>query len=196
MPNSEIKSNTKNIKKEASVKKTEKKDTKTSKLSNIEKPDSIEKNEVTDNTLIQDSTENIKTEEGANDESKVFRSKFGTGDATHDYEAERTKYKPRSRKIESGNSGESGDAEKVERNYDNQYSKSPLNRYNKFPRRALDTRKVVIDYKKPDVLERFISKTGKMLPRRVTGATAAVQRKISREIKRARHIGLLPYSHR
>ena len=63
-------------------------------------------------------------------------------------------------------------------------------------RRVLDTRKLTIDYKKSVILERFISKTGKILPRRVTGATALVQRKIAREIKRSRHIGLLPYSDR
>ena len=63
-------------------------------------------------------------------------------------------------------------------------------------RRVLDTRKISIDYKKSAILERFISKTGKILPRRVTGATALVQRKIAREVKRARHIGLLPYSDR
>ena len=63
-------------------------------------------------------------------------------------------------------------------------------------RRVLDTRKITIDYKKSVILERFISKTGKILPRRVTGANALVQRKIAREIKRARHIGLLPYSDR
>lgn len=63
-------------------------------------------------------------------------------------------------------------------------------------RRILDSRKITIDYKKSAVLERFISKTGKILPRRVTGASALLQRKIAREIKRARHIGLLPYSDR
>ena len=63
-------------------------------------------------------------------------------------------------------------------------------------RRILDTRKISIDYKKSAVLERFISKTGKILPRRVTGANALVQRRIAREVKRARHIGLLPYSDR
>ena len=63
-------------------------------------------------------------------------------------------------------------------------------------RRVLDMRKITIDYKRSDVLERFISKTGKILPRRVTGATPLVQRKIAREIKCARHVGLLPYSRR
>ena len=63
-------------------------------------------------------------------------------------------------------------------------------------RRVLDTRTVVVDYKKPTTLSRFISKTGKIYPRRMTGATALVQRRIAREIKYARHVGLLPYTNR
>lgn len=62
-------------------------------------------------------------------------------------------------------------------------------------KRVLDTRTVTIDYKSGD-LERFVSKTGKILPRRMTGATAKVQRKIAREVKRARMINLLPFSRR
>jgi small subunit ribosomal protein S18 len=66
----------------------------------------------------------------------------------------------------------------------------------RFKKRVLDTRNLVIDYKTPEVLEKFISKTGKILPRRMTGATARVQRKISREIKRSRMIRILPFSKR
>ncbi|MCB1321612.1 MAG: 30S ribosomal protein S18 [Leptospiraceae bacterium] len=55
---------------------------------------------------------------------------------------------------------------------------------------------MTIDYKHPEVLERFISRTGKILPRRMTGATARVQRKIAREIKRSRQINLLPFGRR
>ncbi|MBU41898.1 MAG: 30S ribosomal protein S18 [Spirochaetaceae bacterium] len=66
----------------------------------------------------------------------------------------------------------------------------------RYRKRVLDTRNITIDYKNPETLERFISKTGKILPRRMTGATARVQRKIAREIKRARMINLLPFSKR
>lgn len=66
----------------------------------------------------------------------------------------------------------------------------------RFKKKVLDTRNLVIDFKHPETLERFISKTGKILPRRVTGATARIQRKIAREIKRARMIQLLPFSKR
>jgi small subunit ribosomal protein S18 len=50
-----------------------------------------------------------------------------------------------------------------------------------------------IDYKRPDVLERFITDRGKILPRRVTGTCAKHQRTVAREIKRARSIALLPF---
>ncbi|MCB1326586.1 MAG: 30S ribosomal protein S18 [Spirochaetales bacterium] len=66
----------------------------------------------------------------------------------------------------------------------------------RYRRKVLDTRNLVLDYKHPEILERFISKTGKVLPRRMTGATAKIQRKIAREIKRARQISLLPITRR
>ena len=50
-----------------------------------------------------------------------------------------------------------------------------------------------IDYKRPDILERFVTDRGKILPRRVTGTCARHQRVIAREIKRARIIALLPF---
>ena len=51
----------------------------------------------------------------------------------------------------------------------------------------------VIDYKNADTLRKFISDKGKILPRRATGACAKHQRAITLEIKRARHIAVLPY---
>lgn len=51
-----------------------------------------------------------------------------------------------------------------------------------------------IDYKDTDLLKRFVSEKGKILPRRVTGTTAKNQRPLTQAIKRARFMGLLPYS--
>jgi len=48
-----------------------------------------------------------------------------------------------------------------------------------------------IDFKNTDLLKRFISGLGKIRPRRKTGLCAGHQRKLTRAIKRARHIGLL-----
>ena len=50
-----------------------------------------------------------------------------------------------------------------------------------------------IDYKDVDLLGRFVSDRGKILPRRVTGTYAKNQRKVSHAIKRARIMGLLPF---
>lgn len=51
-----------------------------------------------------------------------------------------------------------------------------------------------IDYKDVDRLKKLISDRGRIEPRRKTGLTAKDQRKIAREIKRARQIALLPYT--
>lgn len=51
-----------------------------------------------------------------------------------------------------------------------------------------------IDYKDVDLLKKFINERGKMLPRRVTGTSSKYQRKLTRAIKRARQMALLPYS--
>lgn len=50
------------------------------------------------------------------------------------------------------------------------------------------------DYKNVEVLKRFLSETGKILPRRRTGLNAQEQRKIARTIKRARMLGLLHFT--
>lgn len=50
-----------------------------------------------------------------------------------------------------------------------------------------------IDYKNTELLERFISERGKILPRRVTGTSAKNQRKVTTAIKRARIMALLPF---
>ena len=59
-------------------------------------------------------------------------------------------------------------------------------------RRRLDLTFDKITYQNPEVLAKFTSDTGKILPRRVTGVSAKMHRKITREIKRARAVNLLP----
>lgn len=49
------------------------------------------------------------------------------------------------------------------------------------------------DYKEVDTLRRYINDTGKIKPRRQTGNCARCQRELAREIKRARHLAMLPY---
>jgi small subunit ribosomal protein S18 len=55
---------------------------------------------------------------------------------------------------------------------------------------------LLIDYKKTDLLRRFINEDGKIRPRRQTGACARHQRGVAAAIKQARHIALLPYSNK
>ena len=54
--------------------------------------------------------------------------------------------------------------------------------------------KVSIDYKDLDFVRRFISDRGKILPRRTSGNCAKHQRWVAQEVKRARQIGLVPYT--
>ena len=51
-----------------------------------------------------------------------------------------------------------------------------------------------IDYKDIELLKRYISEKGKILPRRVTGTCAKHQRTLTVAIKRARIMGLLPFT--
>lgn len=51
-----------------------------------------------------------------------------------------------------------------------------------------------IDYKNVEVLRRFVTENGKIRPRRQTGTCARHQRQLAREVKRARHIALLPFT--
>ena len=50
-----------------------------------------------------------------------------------------------------------------------------------------------IDYKDANFLLKFINDQGKILPRRLTGTSLKYQRKVAQAVKRARHIGILPY---
>ncbi|MBW4582918.1 MAG: 30S ribosomal protein S18 [Tildeniella nuda ZEHNDER 1965/U140] len=50
-----------------------------------------------------------------------------------------------------------------------------------------------IDYKDVDLLRKFITERGKILPRRITGLTAKQQRALTQSIKRARILALLPF---
>ena len=57
-----------------------------------------------------------------------------------------------------------------------------------------EDKKKVIDYKDPDTLKTFISENGKIMSSRYTRLTAKEQRKLNKAIKRARLLGLLPFT--
>ncbi|MBI5402530.1 MAG: 30S ribosomal protein S18 [Ignavibacteriae bacterium] len=50
-----------------------------------------------------------------------------------------------------------------------------------------------IDFRDVRLLTRFLNEQGKILPARITGATAKMQRKLTTAVKRARHLAFLPF---
>ena len=51
-----------------------------------------------------------------------------------------------------------------------------------------------IDYKDINRLRKFVTERGKILPKRITGTCAMHQREVTKAIKRARIVALLPYT--
>ena len=54
----------------------------------------------------------------------------------------------------------------------------------------------VIDYKDVELLSKFLTEQGKILPRRVTGLTTKQQTRLTKAVKKARIISLLPFVNR
>lgn len=55
-------------------------------------------------------------------------------------------------------------------------------------------KQLTIDYKKVDLLRKYITEEGKIRPRRQTGACARHQRMVAAAVKQARHVALLPFT--
>ncbi len=51
-----------------------------------------------------------------------------------------------------------------------------------------------VDYKDLELLKGYISEAGKIVPARITGTKAKYQRQLTKAIKRARYLALLPYT--
>lgn len=62
----------------------------------------------------------------------------------------------------------------------------------KMPSRRHDIPVDQVVYTNPELLTKFTSETGKILPRRVTGVSAKLHRRITRAIKQSRAVNLLP----
>lgn len=82
-------------------------------------------------------------------------------------------------------------------------AKRPSARKRKRSRRAFVRTKVcrfcadttlLLDYKDHKTLRIFVTERSKIIPRRISGNCAKHQRKLTLEIKRARHIALLPFT--
>ncbi len=50
-----------------------------------------------------------------------------------------------------------------------------------------------VDYKDVNLLKKFITESGKIVPSRITGTKAIYQRQLAKAIKLARYLALLPY---
>nr|AYR06476.1 ribosomal protein S18 [Rhodogorgon sp.] len=53
-----------------------------------------------------------------------------------------------------------------------------------------------IDYKDSDLLRKFITEQGKILPQRITYLSTKQQKRITKAIKRARILSFIPFLHR
>jgi small subunit ribosomal protein S18 len=72
----------------------------------------------------------------------------------------------------------------------------PRRRYFSRPRTCqfCSDKNLVINYKDTQLLSGFVTREGKIRPRRQTGTCAKHQRSIARAVKQARHLALLPYT--
>ncbi|MBI5207993.1 MAG: 30S ribosomal protein S18 [Candidatus Firestonebacteria bacterium] len=76
-----------------------------------------------------------------------------------------------------------------------------INKGSKFKKPYIPTKickfcanKWIIDYKDTNRLRAYINERGKIIPRRISGNCAWHQRELTREIKKARNIALLPFT--
>ena len=59
--------------------------------------------------------------------------------------------------------------------------------------RFCEAGEIYIDYKDEKKLGKFLTEQGKIIPRRVSGNCTMHQRQLTKAIKRARHLALLPF---
>jgi small subunit ribosomal protein S18 len=57
-----------------------------------------------------------------------------------------------------------------------------------YPKKRIDINTEAIDYKNTELLKKFVTEKGRILPRRVTGMPTKLHRRVVREIKRARNV--------
>lgn len=60
------------------------------------------------------------------------------------------------------------------------------------PKRVLDS-SIVFNYRDVQLLRRFVTEHGKIVPRRISGASAWQQRQLTTAVKLARMMALIPY---
>lgn len=68
-----------------------------------------------------------------------------------------------------------------------------MKRRRRKPCHLCEAKITVVDYKDEQLLSRFVTERGKIVPSRITGTCAPHQRMLTRAIKRSRYLALLPY---
>jgi len=59
---------------------------------------------------------------------------------------------------------------------------------------VLPDKDIILDYKNPQLLKNFLTDRGKIVPARISGLSARQQRQLTKAIKRARMLALLPFT--
>jgi small subunit ribosomal protein S18 len=113
----------------------------------------------------------------------------------------RGEYGDRGRRPERGDRGERGEDRRSESTVKGRLRARARKKARRQKKKGFVRRKVCrfcadpaipIDYKDAKALRLFITETGKMIPRRISGNCARHQRPLAIAIKRARHLALLP----
>jgi small subunit ribosomal protein S18 len=65
---------------------------------------------------------------------------------------------------------------------------------NKPPPDVIQANNMTVDYRNIQLLSQFVTESGKIIPRKLSGLSKLNQIKITQAIKRARHFGLIPYT--
>lgn len=90
--------------------------------------------------------------------------------------------------VRRNNTTSQSSGQKPRRRYNTRYVRKP--RFCQF----CSDKTLVVDYKNTALLRKFTTEEGKIKPRRLTGTCAKHQRAVATEIKRARHIALMPFT--
>jgi len=102
--------------------------------------------------------------------------------------------------MENRNSENLGSRDRGNQNGDRQFNPSQQRKRPFYFRKKVckichkDLPSIDIDYKNVGLLKRFITEKGKIVPRRLTGVCAKHQRTLTKAIKQARTVALLPFT--
>jgi small subunit ribosomal protein S18 len=160
---------------------------------NVESSDSIaeESDEGTSSDGVEESsTVDMKEEESP--KTTELSEKDGSGASTAQRELPRTQARPRTHDYKA-HDREGVELQKSEGEIAPGEGRQRRTYFRKKVCRLCVNKMKVVDYKDVDFLRKFITDRGKILPRRMTGTCAKHQRVLSRAIKRARIVALLPF---